>query len=286
MAEQKPQDKSDVTGSRRIVVGLDTSFLAREALALAARVAASIDAGLSGVFVEDENLLALSALPFAREVSMSGALNKMDEAEMLRAMHAQAQIARRILERAANDAHIKCTFDIARGHRLAALAQHAKSDDTLVIRAQDASRHDVGRAVRAATRETRADVLLAGRGVAVGAAFVAPRLLRPHAAPQAIATPERPLLAIDEGSSLGEACVGFAQSLATRIGIPFKRLYARGFSPADLATAARKAHAGLIIINAHALGDDDDAARLSAAAGCPVLLLGSERQPTLTSARP
>lgn len=286
MAEQKPAHPAQEPSTRRIVVGLDTSFMAREALALAARVAASIDAGLSGVFVEDENLLALSALPFAREVSMSGALNTMDEAEMLRAMQAQAQIARRILERAANDAHIKWTFDIARGHRLAALARHAKPEDTLVIRAHDASRHDVGRAVRAATRDVRADVLLAARGVAVSSAFVAPGLLRPRPTSPAIKTPERPIVAVDEGSSLGEACVGFAQGLAGRIGIPFRRLYARGFSPADLAVAARKAHAGLIIINAQALGDDDDAARLSAAAGCPVLLLGSERQPTVTGARP
>tara|TARA_R110000868_G_scaffold91679_5_gene254071 strand:+ start:17425 stop:18246 length:822 start_codon:yes stop_codon:yes gene_type:complete len=272
MAEQKPQAPKPPATGRRIVVGLDTSFMAREALALAARVAASVDADLNGIFVEDENLLALSALPFAREISMTGAMSQMSEAEMLRAMQAQAHIARRILERAAREAHIGWHFDIARGHRLAALAHHASADDTLVIRAHDASPRDVGRAIRAATRDVRADVLLAARGVAVAASFATPDLKAPQ-----MALPERPLLAVDEGSSLGEACVGFTQTLATRIGAPFRRLFARGFAPADLAIAARKAHAGLIVINAHALGDDDDAAQLSAAAGCPVLLLGGER---------
>lgn len=273
MVEQKPQAPGLPAASRRIIVGLDTSFMAREALALAARVAASVDADLNGIFVEDENLLALSALPFAREISMAGAVSQMCEADMLRAMQAQAQIARRVLERAAKDAHIGWHFDIARGHRLAALTHHAGADDTLVIRAHEASRLDVGRTIRAATRDIRADVLLAARGVAVAATFAAPDL---RAAQMAL--PERPLLAVDEGSSLGEACVGFAETLATRIGAPFRRLFARGFAPADLAIAARKAHAGLIIINADALGDDDDAAHLSAAAGCPVLLLGGERK--------
>mgnify|MGYP003667400298 CR=1 FL=1 len=187
MVEQKPQAPGLPAASRRIIVGLDTSFMAREALALAARVAASVDADLNGIFVEDENLLALSALPFAREISMAGAVSQMCEADMLRAMQAQAQIARRVLERAAKDAHIGWHFDIARGHRLAALTHHAGADDTLVIRAHEASRLDVGRTIRAATRDIRADVLLAARGVAVAATFAAPDL---RAAQMAL--PERP----------------------------------------------------------------------------------------------
>ncbi len=283
MAQQKPVTENTNADVRRIVVGLDTGFMAREALALAARVAASIDAGLRGIFVEDENLLALTALPFAHEISMSGSIIAIDQNDMLRAMQVQAQIARRILERTAAEAHIVCTFDIARGHKLATLAAHASASDTLIIRAHEASCHDVSRAVRAATRDVRADVLLAGRGVAVSSSFAA-RATRVNSIPNVSgygAPPARPLLAIDEGSSLGEACVGFAEGLAARLGTPFRRLFARGFAPADLAVAARKADASLIVINAHSLGDDEDAACLSVAAGCPVLLLGGERNRTI-----
>ena len=74
----------------RVVIGLDTSFLTRDALSLAARLAASMDARLKGIFVEDENLLALSSLPFAREVSFSGQVRELDPERMLRAMRAQA----------------------------------------------------------------------------------------------------------------------------------------------------------------------------------------------------
>lgn len=286
MAARKPVRK---TGSRsedgkaqprRIVVGLDTNFMAREALALAARVAASVDAGLRGVFVEDENLIALSGLPFAREISFSGEVRGLDESRMLRAMQAQAETARRILERVATEAHVQWSFDVARGRPLASLASAASADDTLIIRANAANPREVGRAVRAATRDARADVLLAARGVAVSAAFARSSPLNRQGAESSV----RPLAAIDEGSSLGEGCVAFAETLAHRIGAPFRRIFARGFSAADVAAAARNAGAGLIVVNAGWLGDDDDAARLSAAAGCPVLLLGGERGASLKGA--
>ncbi|HEY4344472.1 MAG TPA: hypothetical protein VGN05_09010 [Parvibaculum sp.] len=286
MAARKPvrqQGSSAESGSlRRIVVGLDTNVMAREALALAARVAASVDAGLRGVFVEDENLIALSGLPFAREISFSGEVRGLDEARMLRAMQAQAETARRILERVATQAHVQWSFDVARGRPLASLASAANPEDTLIIRAHAASQREVGRAVRAATREARADVLLAARGVAVSATFaVSSPIARQGAEPSV-----RPLAAIDEGSSLGEACTIFAETLAQRIGAPFRRIFARGFAPSDVAAAARNAGAGLIVVNAAWLGDDDDAARLSAAAGCPILLLGGERASLKNPAKP
>ena len=276
MAAHAPVVKPANDIQRRIIVGVDTDRMAREALALAVRMAAKVDAGLSGVFVEDENLLSLSALPFVREVSMSGTIGEIDNAALIRAMQAQAQIAKRILERVAGEAHIGWSFRVARGGRLKSLVEDAAQSDTLILRGHDISRHELGRTVRAATQDARADVLLAARGVAVSAAFGIEGS-RPQRVSKVMQVVERPLLAIDEGSSRGEACVGFSQSLAGRIAMPFKRLFARGFSVSNLGIAARKAHAGLIVVNAGSLSDDDDAARLSVAAGCPVLLLGSER---------
>lgn len=254
----------DNQGKPCMVVGLDTSLMARETLALAARLAASIDARLKGIFVEDENLINLAALPFAREYSLSGVVQDMNPERMLRAMRAQAESTRRVLARLAAEAHIEWSFDIRRGHPLHQLAQTAQTSDTLVIRSQGIRLRDIGRAVRAATRESRADVLLVARGVS----------LQSHAPTLMTA---RRVAAIDEGTSAGESCTAFAQTIAGRIGAPYIRLSAKGKTPADLADMARKAGVGLLIINADWLGDDDDAARLSTAAGCPVLLLGDER---------
>jgi len=262
-------EKADVTETR-IVIGLDTSFLTREALSLAARLAASMDARLKGIFVEDENLLALSSLPFAREVSFSGEVRDLDPERMLRAMRAQAESARRMLARVAAEAHVDWSFDVKRGRPLSSIAAGAGADDTLVIRSASASSHEVGRTVRAATLDAHADVLLVARGVGIKGAFAVSSL------PAGVAG--RGIVSVDEGSSLGESCAAFAETLAARIGVPFRRLGAKGRSPADVATDARAAGAGLLIVNAGWLGDDEDAARLSAAAGCPILLLGAERE--------
>lgn len=274
-AAPKKTEENGVSPQTRIVVGLDTSIVARDALALAARLAASVDARLKGVFVEDENLIHLADLPFAREISFSGEIRELDPERMLRAMKAQAESARRLLARIASEAHIDWSFDVRRGRPLAALAEHAMEDDTLVIRSPGAASREIGRAVRAATREAHADVLLVARGAGMKSALLAP--VSPLRGTLQSPVPGRPVAAVDDGSSPGEACSAFAETLAARIGAPFMRLHARGLSPADLAEAARQGGAGILVVDADRLANDDDAARLSAAAGCPVLLLGKER---------
>lgn len=132
-AARKQPEENGAKPQTRIVVGLDTSAVAREALALAARLAASVDARLKGVFVEDENLLDLADLPFAREISFSGEVRELDPARMLRAMKAQAESARRVLARIAAEAQIDWSFDVRRGRPLQSLALHAAREDTLVI---------------------------------------------------------------------------------------------------------------------------------------------------------
>lgn len=264
-----------VRTQNRIVVGLDTNTMAREALSLAARLAASVDARLKGVFVEDENLLSLCGLPFAREISFSGEVRQIDHERMLRAMRAQAQTARRVLQRVASETHVDWSFDVARGRPLTSLAASATSEDTLVIRLPAGTAREVGRAVRSATHEMRADVLLVARGVAASGLFRGAASRVPGAAVQ----PARPIAAVDDGSSIGQACSGFAEALAARAGLPFYRLPLGGRDAVEIATAARRVHAGLIVINAERLGSDDDAARLSAVAGCPILLLGAGREP-------
>lgn len=274
-AARKETEDNGEAPQARIVVGLDTSLVTRDALALAARLAASVDARLKGIFVEDENLLHLADLPFAREISFSGEIRELDAERMLRAMKAQAESARRMLARIASEAHIDWSFDVRRGRPLAALAEHAVEDDTLVIRSGATGSREVGRAVRAATREARADVLLVARGAGLKGALVPP----PPSMRGSLQSPlpGRPVAAIDDGSSPGEACCAFAETIAARIGAPFRRLGARGLAPADLAAAARQGGVGILVVDAAWLGDDEDAARLSAAAGCPVLLLGKER---------
>lgn len=279
-AKKTASENPEAGSENRIVIGLDTSFIAREALSLAARLAASVDARLKGVFVEDENLLSFADLPFAREVSFSGEIRSVDPERMLRAMRAQAESARRMLARIAGEAHVDWSFDVRRGRPLSSLAASAGASDTLVIRSQGATSLEIGRTVRAATRDAHADVLLVARGVGLKASLPSRETVQSQraGAVQSI-MPGRPIAAIDEGSSIGEGCSAFTETLAARIGAPFRRLFAKGTAPADIAASARRDGVGLLVVNAGWLGDDEDAARLSAAAGCPVLILGAERAP-------
>ncbi|MGB7837261.1 MAG: universal stress protein, partial [Terrimicrobiaceae bacterium] len=59
---------------RRILVALDASAHSRAALEAACELALGLDAELSGLFVEDINLLRLAQLPFASEISYPSAL--------------------------------------------------------------------------------------------------------------------------------------------------------------------------------------------------------------------
>lgn len=101
---------------RRILVALDASTDSVAALKTAASLAASLQAELVGLFVEDINLLRLAGLPFASEVQrVTGTGRVLDEAGMERDLQLQASQARRALANAAADAEATWTFRVVRG---------------------------------------------------------------------------------------------------------------------------------------------------------------------------
>jgi len=120
---------------RRIVIACDAVGENRSAIEMAARFAAWWNAALHGVFVEDESLLHLSALPFARHVGPGGQVSDdFDEGTILRQFEAHADRAREALETAAREHAVGWSFNIVRGQaRLATLA--LGDQDLLVIEA-------------------------------------------------------------------------------------------------------------------------------------------------------
>lgn len=101
---------------RRIVVGLDTGPRTRAALEAAAHLAASMQAELVGLFVEDVELLHFAGLPFAREVGYpSASLRPLDVAAMERALRAAAEEVRRTLATVAAHGPLSWSFRTARG---------------------------------------------------------------------------------------------------------------------------------------------------------------------------
>jgi len=112
----------------RIVVRLDAAAEAPTAIEAAARLAARAKAPLHGVFVEDEDLLHLTGLPFARHTTVGVGTEKLTAAAVELHLRATAERARRELLAAARRHHVSASFEIVRGTADAGLAAAAECD--------------------------------------------------------------------------------------------------------------------------------------------------------------
>jgi nucleotide-binding universal stress UspA family protein len=121
-----------MTGSiDRIVVPLDATSEYLTAIDTAARLAARAKAPLHGVFVEDEDLLNLASLPFARQVTPGAGAEPFTTESIELHLRAQAERARRELFAAAQQHRVKCTFEIVRG--ASEMAVSGASERDLVV---------------------------------------------------------------------------------------------------------------------------------------------------------
>lgn len=119
---------------RRILVALDASPHSLAALRAAAELASDLDAELVGIFVEDINLLRLSDLPLAREMTIyttsSRRLNRQDIERQLRT---QARMAQRALEEIARRRQVRWTFRVAQGVIASELLAAAEETDIILL---------------------------------------------------------------------------------------------------------------------------------------------------------
>jgi hypothetical protein len=101
---------------RRVAVALDASPHSLQGLALAAGIAAALNAELEGVFVEDTELLRLAGLPFLRELRVATLCESTLDADRLqRELRAAARGVRERLERTAAELGVAWSFRVWRG---------------------------------------------------------------------------------------------------------------------------------------------------------------------------
>jgi hypothetical protein len=105
----------------RIVVPLDAASESLVALETAARLAAHAGAQLLGIFVEDEELLHLAHLPFARQFTLGAAAEKLTTEHIELHLRIAAERTRRELFAAAEQHGVTASFEIVRG-RLTAVS--------------------------------------------------------------------------------------------------------------------------------------------------------------------
>ncbi|MGH7053599.1 MAG: hypothetical protein ACREFA_07265 [Stellaceae bacterium] len=101
-------------GIERVVVALDAASETRNAIAVAARLAARARARLHGIFIEDEDLLRLAQLPFARHVTLGAGAGPLSAGEIERQLRGAAERVRREFAAAARHNQIEWSFEIVR----------------------------------------------------------------------------------------------------------------------------------------------------------------------------
>ncbi len=149
----------------RILVALDASERSLTALETAAALAQAMKSELTGLFVEDAELLTLAELPFTSEVRRAGAqVHRLDVAEMEKEISKRLASARQALERLGAQRQLRWRFHSVRGNVHREVAAAASQVDLLCIGCRSGSGHLKSRIGGTALRalQSNAPVLIAG----------------------------------------------------------------------------------------------------------------------------
>ena len=117
----------------RVLVVLDPSAPRSEVLEAVACLAGDRSAHVTGLFIEDAELLSLARLPFAREVRHAGSLVAFEAEELMQSLERQAREVRRIFEQTSSALKLAASFRIVRGNVLEELQRAAQEADLLLI---------------------------------------------------------------------------------------------------------------------------------------------------------
>ena len=203
---------------KRILVALDASSQSEGALQYGVFLANQMQAQLTGIFVEDINLLRLSQLPFASEIRFAiRQTTRLDEVNMAQQLQLQAIRVRETVHRASKQHNLDWTFQVARGQVAAELLQAAAAADLLILgqtsRQLIASAH-IGKTAQTAVSQEPGSVLIT----------------------HSRANPDQPILLIYDGSAAADEALLLSFTLAKRNG----RLHILALSPDDETTYSFK----------------------------------------------
>jgi nucleotide-binding universal stress UspA family protein len=156
---------------RRILIALDASAHSVAALEAAVKLAAGLQAEVTGLFVEDAALLASADLPITREVgTFSGSVRAFDRGDVERQLRAQASEAHRALAAHAGHARVSWSFRVARGSVTGEVLSAAKDADLVTVGSHGSRLmgwRGVGSTTRAVVSGTRCPVLMTRHGAHV-----------------------------------------------------------------------------------------------------------------------
>jgi nucleotide-binding universal stress UspA family protein len=260
-------DPEEEVQIHRILVALDGSAHSMAALEAAVQLAAELHAELTGLFVEDADLLRMAELPITREVgSYTAVCRELDRPSLERQLRTLRAVAERALTEAAEHARVRYTFRVVRGSVLIEVLRAASEADLVTLGHLGWSpigRRGVGSTARHAIHRSAGLVLVARHGFQLGApvhvAFDGSRSAR-----QALGLSARLAAAMDGGltvlipgdrSTSPDRSAGSAARLAAEAADLLKP---RGIKPdfrilptddpAAIAPASRAAGAGAVVL--------------------------------------
>jgi hypothetical protein len=212
-------------GVRRVLVAIEVGRHSEDAIEAAARLAGGTAAELMAIFVEDENLHRLAALPIARVVGYpSAAPRDVDAEAMARALQAGADRAAARVQAAAKRVGVPSSFRVARGHLAPAVVQASSEADLVLLgkgRAPGAFAHGAVSTARAVAERARRPVVLVSEGRTLG-----------------------PPAVVYDGSATSERALAAAAYLGRHAGGP-ARVLATGATPEAARAAGDEARAWL-----------------------------------------
>jgi nucleotide-binding universal stress UspA family protein len=263
---------------RRVLIALDASPSSLAALEAAAELAAALDAELSGLFVEDANLLRVAEMPSARVLgSYSGRRLTLGRRDMERGLRAQARRARGALAAAAQEIPLSWSFRVARGTVAPEILAAVSESSLVVLGKTGRSGSRFGSTARAVAADAAGPVLIAGHGARRGSTVAvlydgSPASERALGLAARLARKRRITVLVSTGGAqdaLSSLAARAKEGLAER-GISADYVEHRPGDTNALARALNREDAGLLLLGgAHAA----EAAALVEETGCPVLLM-------------
>jgi hypothetical protein len=268
---------------RRLVLDLHHDIVDRYVVRAAAELATLLKVDLHGFFIEDEAVLSLAALPFAREFRLPAyAWQAVAAADVAAELHRTSEAMQRVFEEVTKRIGAAGLFEIRRGDAATCLDGCIEASDILVIAEARGAR---ARITQSFARRT--GVALGGRATVMLLPSKQSRLTGPIAVvvtrPGDVGLELAVRLALDTGQKLfvlvpqeySRALVDSIQGRASENALSEERLEilkAAGLDQdAILATLGRRTPS-LLVVPREVLKDGENASHLATALGAPVLV--------------
>jgi hypothetical protein len=118
----------------RLVLGLHHSSGGRTTMELAAKMAQTLGLDLFGLYLADESLLGLAALPFARELRpLGGGWQPLDAGRLAGELDLVARTARRLFDEAAGTMGAAASFQVVKASAAQAIASVSQAGDVVLV---------------------------------------------------------------------------------------------------------------------------------------------------------